>query len=110
MEKLVIIWTTNDKQTFNEVIFPYLYHSNEQNWWSDLTLIIWGASEELVAKTPQIKEKIKILKDRGIKILACKWCADNHSITEKLSDIADVVYVGKPITDFLKGNYKVLTF
>ncbi|MDK2887080.1 MAG: hypothetical protein PWP54_1660 [Thermosipho sp. (in: thermotogales)] len=110
MNKLAIIWTTAEKQVFDEVIFPYLYNSKEQKWWDDLTLIIWGPSENLVVENTAIKEKIKLLKEKGIKILACKWCADNHKITEKLSELAEVIYVGNSTTEILKGNYKVLNF
>ncbi|ABR31548.1 hypothetical protein SU69_08640 [Thermosipho melanesiensis] len=110
MNKLAIIWATAEKGIFDELIFPYAYNSRKQNWWDEVILVIWGPSEILVANDDSIKAKLQNLKNTGVKILACKWCADNHKISSNLTEIAEVIYVGQPVTHYLQNNYKVLTF
>jgi hypothetical protein len=38
-------------------------------------------------------------------------CADRYEVTEDLRKLGvDVKYMGKPLTEMLKGGWKVLTF
>jgi len=47
----------------------------------------------------------------GIIVEACKACADQYGVAGKLEELGITVkYMGKPLTDFLKSDAKVVTF
>jgi hypothetical protein len=47
----------------------------------------------------------------GIVVYACKACADQYGVADKLKELGiDVKYMGEPLTDFLKSDAKVITF
>ena len=59
----------------------------------------------------EIKERIKELKELGVEIEVCLWCSDSYNVTAKYEEI-DIkpIYMGEPLTKYLKENIKVLTF
>ena len=47
----------------------------------------------------------------GVEIVACKACADSYGVSEVLEGMGiDVKYMGQPLTEMLKGDWKVITF
>ena len=43
--------------------------------------------------------------------MACRACADSYDVAPQLRALGvDVKYMGRPLTDMLKGGWKVLTF
>ena len=47
----------------------------------------------------------------GVQLQACLACSDSYGVSEKLKDMGlEVVYMGKPLTNYLKSGYSVLTF
>ena len=51
------------------------------------------------------------LKSTGVGLFACKWCPDSYGVSNRLSELGiEVIYYGKPPTQWLKTGWKVLTF
>ena len=43
MEKLNILWTTDNKDTIYNMLFMYATNSKTHGWWPNVNVIIWGA-------------------------------------------------------------------
>jgi hypothetical protein len=111
LNELVVLWTDDKMTTVENMIFMYTYNSKKRGWWDEVTLIIWGSSTELVANNDKVRSKLKEMMEIGIKVRACKACAENLNAVESLEEIGiDVLYIGKDLTEYLKNdNCKVLS-
>jgi hypothetical protein len=109
-DKLVVLWTTGDRETTLEMVFMYTYNAKKYGWWDNISLIIWGASSTLAAQDAEVREKLGEMKEIGIDVKACKACADDLGTTKALSDMGiEVKYMGQPLTDYLKSGARVLS-
>lgn len=110
MEKLNILWTSDNKDTIFNMISMYAINSKKRNWWEEVNLIMWGASVRLAAMDTQVQTEIRIMLDEGVHIEACKDCADRFQASEVLEKLGvNVRYMGIPLTEYLKAGEKVLT-
>ncbi len=113
MEKqdhLYMLWTNADPIAADKMVFMYAVNSLKKGWWKKVTLIIWGATAKLSAEDPMIKEKIGEALAEGVKISACKACADQLGVTEILENMGiEVIYWGAPLTEIIKSGQKLLT-
>ncbi|MCD7978562.1 MAG: DsrE family protein [Tannerellaceae bacterium] len=110
MEKLNILWTSDNKDTIFNMISMYALNSKKRNWWEEVNLIMWGASVRLAAMDTQVQTEIRIMLDEGVHIEACKDCADRFQASEVLEKLGvNVRYMGIPLTEYLKAGEKVLT-
>ena len=106
---LNILWTTGDPTTFHEMVYKYALNSRLQEWWEEVTLIIWGASTKLVEENAEVREKILELLSTGVNVTACKGCSDNLGVTPTLLELGvEVKYWGAPLTELLKADGKLL--
>ncbi len=110
-KELVVLWTDDNITTVENMIFMYTYNAKKKKWWEEVTLIIWGSSTDLVAKNQDIQKKIKNMIEKGIKVRACKACAENLNAVETLQGLGvDVLYIGQDLTNYLKDDkYKLLS-
>jgi len=53
-EKLNILWTTANKETVINMIAMYSSASLKYEWWSEVNVIIWGASAKLIKEDVEI--------------------------------------------------------
>jgi len=110
MDKLNILWTTDNKETVINMLAMYAINSKINNWWQNVNVIIWGASAKLVASDTQVQTEIIEMINQGVQIEACKACSDNFGITDKLTKLGiNVRYMGEPLTDYIKSGEKILT-
>jgi hypothetical protein len=112
MEKthLYILWTNDNPITAEKMVFMYAINSMRREWWSDVTVIIWGATTQLVAKNGDIQDKVQEALDAGVHLTACKACAEQLGVTEKLKEMGIAIeYWGQPLTELLKNNEQLLT-
>jgi len=112
MNKLVVLWKTDNLIDIQEMVIPYIHNSKKRNWWDEVEVIIWGASQKVIAENFDIKLDIESMIHDGIKISACKSCSDNLCVTTHLTDLGiDVLYTGELLTDRLQSSdCKVITF
>jgi hypothetical protein len=110
-DKLVIVWTSDDPYVAERVALIYTHAAKTAGWFNEVTLIIWGPSAKLTAENLKIQEKLKAMQSDGVEIQACIVCADAYGVSEYLKKMDfDVRGMGKPLTDYLKSDAKVLTF
>jgi hypothetical protein len=108
---LLVVWTSADKEVAEKMIFMYSTNAKIRGWFEEVTILIWGPSSKLTSEDPDIQSLIKKAMDSGVKIDACKACADMYGVADKLIDLGiDVKYAGVPLTEHLKSDGKILTF
>lgn len=110
MDKLNILWTTDNKDTVFNMLTMYAINSMTNKWWKEVNLIIWGASAKLIGNDTQVQTEIIEMINQGVTIEACKDCCDNFGVTDKLTSLGiNVRYMGKPLTDYIKSGEKILS-
>jgi hypothetical protein len=110
-EKLVVVWTSGDRDVALSMVFMYVGNAPHYGWWEDITFVIWGASSPLLAGDEELQGKIKGMAEAGIKLEACKACADMYGVGPKLEELGiDVKYMGDVLTGYIKEGRHILTF
>ena len=110
MDKLNILWTTDNKDTVFSMLSMYSINSMTSKWWEQVNLIIWGASARLAGNDIQVQTEIREMINQGVSIEACKDCCDSFGVTDKLTKLGiNVRYMGKSLTDYIKSGEKILT-
>jgi hypothetical protein len=109
-DKLVILWTSGDRDVALNMVFMYGKNSRLKGWWEQVCLIVWGPSARLLAEDEGLQTELAAMKEAGVQLQACKACADRYGVSDKLSGMGiEVIYMGKPFTDYLKGDWTVIT-
>ena len=110
MDKLNILWTTDNKDTVFNMLLMYALNSKINGWWKEVNIIIWGASANLVGSDSQVQTEVMEVISQGVKVEACKACCDIYGVSDKLSKLGiEVRYMGEPFTGYLKSGEKILT-
>ncbi len=105
MKKLFVVWKSSNDIDIHNFVVPYVYNSKIHNWFSEVELLIWGASQEKVLNDTIIQQRVNNLVKNEIKVYACKMCADKIGATEVLESIGvEVVYSGVLLSDKLKDS------
>ena len=105
-----ILWTTDNKESAMHMVLLYAHNAKLKAWMEEVTVLIWGASQQLVAKDKEIQEKIKLMINDGVKVVACLKCADNMEITDSLNSCnIDVFYTGEYLSNWIKSGDTVIT-
>lgn len=107
---LYLLWTNDNPVTAEKMVFMYTVNALANGWWEKVTLIIWGATVDLVCENPAIQEKIQTALAAGVHVTACKACSDQLGASEKLKQLGiEVKYWGAPLTEILKKDEALLT-
>ncbi len=110
-DKLVIVWTSDDPYLAERMVLMYTHAAKTAGWFKEVTLIIWGPSAKMVAENLKIQEKLKAMQNDGVEIQACIVCATAYGVVDQLKNLNfEVKGMGKPLSDYLKSDAKVLTF
>lgn len=111
VEKLVVIWTSDDPLVAERVAFMYTQNAKKNGWFGEVTLVIWGPSQKLTADNIKIQESLKAMLKDGVVLEACISCSNAYGVTDILKNLGvDVKGMGKPLTGYLKSGAKVITF
>ncbi len=109
-DKLVVVWTSGDKEVAVKMVYMYTYNAKKNGWWKDITFVIWGPSSKLLSEDIDLQDYLNKMKEEGIVVEACKACADMYGVSDKLSELGiDVKYMGTTLTDYIKKEH-VITF
>ncbi|DAB32040.1 MAG TPA: DsrE family protein [Sulfurospirillum sp. UBA11407] len=109
--ELLIVWSTDNKETVLNLICLYAYNAKMKGWFDEVTILVWGASQQVLCEDFEIKEKVKEMGEAGIKFIACKKCSENMYIEEQLSTCGiEIYYTGEFLSEWLKSGKPVLTF
>lgn len=108
--RLYLLWTNDNPVTAEKMVFMYTVNSRLKGWWDEVTLIVWGATAILVSEDAKIQGLVAKALEAGVHVTACKACADQLGVTEKLEELnIEVKYWGQPLTELLKSNERLLT-
>ncbi|MBW1680171.1 MAG: DsrE family protein [Deltaproteobacteria bacterium] len=111
-ETLVVIWSSADRDVARNMVFMYTLNSRLRGWWDEVRLVVWGPSSKLLTQDKELQEALAEMKEAGVRLLACKACADSYGVSEDLERLGlEVRYMGEPLTRYLKEErFKILTF
>jgi hypothetical protein len=108
--KLVILWTSADKEVALTMMFMYAINAKLNGWWDEVTVIVWGPSAKLLSKDAELQIVVQEAQDKGIKFQACIACADIYGVTEKLKALhIETIKMGVPLTNYLKSGARVIS-
>lgn len=101
-KELLVNWTTDNFDTAMSMVLLYTYNAKKLAWFDEITLLVWGASQKLVATNVEVQEQMKMMKEVGVKVIACKNCAEGKGVVDDLRacDI-EVYYTGEVLTNWL---------
>lgn len=109
-DKLFILWTSADPEVAKKMAFMYAKNSKLRGWWGTVRLIVWGPSANLLAQNAELQAELAELRKAGVELQACKACADSYGVSDKLTELGvDVIYMGAPLTEYLKSGWASLT-
>ena len=109
-DHLYILWTNDNPITAEKMVFMYGGNGLKQGWWKEVTIIIWGATAQLVSSNQTIQQQIQGLIVQGVTVSACKACADQLGVSGTLEALGiEVKYWGEPLTTILKSQGTLLT-
>ncbi len=109
--RLVVVWSSADPEVAHNMVFMYTGNAKRRGWFEDVTLIIWGPSVRMLVNDESLQQGIKQIKEYGVRVMACRKCAENYGLQEQLlaMDI-ESIYIGETLSDFIKEGRHVLTF
>jgi hypothetical protein len=109
-DKLNILWTTSEKETAKNMIAMYAGASLKNKWWSEVNVILWGASVKLIKEDVEMQEVVRNLVNSGVHVEACHACAGKYNAVDILKSLgAEVRYMGKSLTEYIKNGEKIIT-
>lgn len=109
--KLLVIWSSADRDVALNNVFMYTQNAKKQGWWEEVRLLIWGPSDELLAEDEELQKHIKDMLADGVDVIACKACADSYGVSAALEELGvHVFYVGQALTEMLKEGWVTLTY
>jgi hypothetical protein len=110
-DTLVVVWSANDPDVAMNMVFMYCKNALLEDWWKTVRLVVWGPSAKLLSEDTALQAELAELASAGVELLACKACADRYGVSDRLTALGvDVIYMGAPLTHYLKRGVKVLTF
>ncbi|MBN2604750.1 MAG: hypothetical protein JXR62_02855 [Bacilli bacterium] len=111
MKKLLVVWKSNQDTDIHNFVIPYCYNAKTNVWFSDVELLIWGASQERILEDKIIQQRVANIVKNEIKVYACKMCADHVGATDELVRLGvNVMYTGVYLSEKLQDpNFEVLT-
>lgn len=109
--RLCVVWSSGDPGVAKNVCFMYTHAAKRNGWFGTVHLVVWGPSAKLLAENEELKAEIKAMQKSGVVVEACVACANNYGVAEALRTLEiDVKPMGVPLSDRLKGPWKILTF
>lgn len=111
MDRLVVVWTSGDKEVALKMVHMYVSNAMIHEWWQDIHLIVWGPSAKLLASDEEIRESVEGMLRHGVQVTACKACSDSYNVTTYLRNLGiEIEYMGESLTEYIKSDAKIVTF
>ena len=109
-EPLLILWTGGDRHTALNMTLMYGLNAKLNDWWGEVTLLVWGASQSLLAEDTEVQEAVEEMKHAGVRVVACRRCAENLGVADRLEGLGcEVFFTGEFLTDWLRSGRPLLT-
>ena len=108
---LLIVWTSADRDIALKMVFMYAANARKHGWWDGVSLLVWGPSQKLLVEDAELRDKVAETMERGVRVVACKACADSYPVTKALEALGvEVFYTGEFLTDWIQSERSVITF
>jgi hypothetical protein len=109
--KLFVILASGDKDVALEMALFYPVTVAKEKYMDEVKVILFGPSENLVARDKNVQKRIKTLQEAGVVVSACKYCSDRMGVSDKLEELGITVeYVSKGIAQMTKDGWASLSF
>ncbi len=109
-KKLLVLWTTDNIESAKHMVLLYTLNAKNKGWMDEVTLLIWGASQLLVASNKKMQALVKEIGEAGVKVVACKKCAEEQGTELKLSSCGiNVFYTGELLSNWLLEKKPLLS-
>ncbi len=109
--KLCVVWTSADKDVAMKMVYMYTLNAKKQGWFDRVRFVVWGPSSKLLSEDADLQAFLAQMKEAGVELTACVVCADMYGVSDKLRGLGiDVKGMGRPLTEMLKSDWKVMTF
>ena len=109
-KELLVNWSTDNMHTAMSMVLLYTYNAKKLGWFDEITLLVWGASQQLAATNSEVQEQLEEMKKIGVRVIACKKCAQDHGLEEQLSACGiEVFYTGEVLTSWLLDKKPLLS-
>jgi hypothetical protein len=108
-DSLLILWTSGERATALHMALMYGHNAVLQGWFAEVTLLVWGASQTLLVADPEIQEKVAEMQTAGVRVLACRRCAEHLGVGEPLAALGcEVLFTGEFLTGWLHSGRPLL--
>ena len=108
--KLYILWTNADPITSEKMVCMYAKNALLNNWWDDVTIIVWGATVQYLASDASIQKEIKDIINCGVHVSACRSCVEQLKLLENIDALGiHHQYWGEALSSLIKGPHKLIT-
>ena len=109
--QLCVVWSSGDPGVAKKVCFMYTHNAKRAGWFGVVHLVVWGPSAKLLSENRELQNEVRAMQKTGVVVEACVTCANNYGVAGSLRSLnIDVKPMGVPLSDRLKGSWKVLTF
>jgi hypothetical protein len=108
--KLLVLWTSDNPETAMNMALMYTHNAKLRNWWDEVNLLVWGASQPFLAENSAAQSKIAAMIIDGVNVMACRKCAENLGVAEQLKALnVNVFYTGEYLTEWLQSEHSMLS-
>jgi len=109
--RLAVVWSSADPDVAHRVCLMYTHGAQKAKWFDQIKLVIWGPSARLLAGDKDLQKKIRGIMADGVQVKACVVCADSYGVSAQLRNLGiEVKPMGKPLSQMLQSDWKVITF
>jgi hypothetical protein len=60
--KLVVVWTSGDREVALKMVYMYTYNAKKNGWWDNIRFIVWGPSSKLLSEDKELQDYIQKMK------------------------------------------------
>ena len=111
LSRLCVVWTSADPEVARNVCFMFTLNAKKAGWFDVVHLVVWGPSAKLLAADRALQVELSDMQKIGVVTEACVACARRYGVDGKLKELGlDVKGMGEPLSQRLKGDWKVITF
>ena len=110
MNHLYILWTNANPTTATNMVLLYAMNSMKKQWWDKITIIVCGATQQLLCDSASIYELTQEAKNLGVEFSCSLPSATAMKTKDKLEKLGfEVKEWGPMLTGIIKANEKLIT-
>ncbi len=109
MDKLNILWTSDNENTAINMIHMYTTKAKNAGMFKEILVIIWGGANDLIKRSEKVRVAITDMLNQGIDVKACLSCATNIGTVDLLISLGVTLeYMGEPLTEIINDPNQYL--